>query len=67
MSWLPIDTAPQDSRVMFVVRAYNAEIGRGHLYTSDPWCVWSDDFGRFMRWPHPFPPTHWMPLPEPPK
>lgn len=63
--WHPIETAPSSRRVMFVVRAFNAELKPGTLYTSDPYCVWSEN-GKFVRWPHEFEPTHWTPLPEAP-
>lgn len=43
-------------------------------YTTDPWCVWyqqenptPENKCGFVRWPHPFPPTHWMEIPEPPE
>lgn len=69
MEWQPIETAPKD-RKMFVVQAFDVETGLstpsgGRRYTTDPWCVWYSN-GEFVRWPHPFPPTHWVPLPEAP-
>ena len=69
--WLPIETAPNEceGRGMFVVRAFDVQNGftGGFPYTSDPWCVWRCLDGGFARWPHNFPPTHWMPLPSAPK
>lgn len=71
MEWQPIETAPKDSKEMFVVQAFNVDT-RLHLpsgyprYTTDPWCVWYSR-GEFVRWPHDFPPTHWARLPPPPK
>lgn len=68
MTWLPIETAPKERRPfsMFVVIAMDFDLekvgGKGR-YTSDPWCVWVHSDGSFARWPHPFPPTHWCPLP----
>lgn len=35
-------------------------------YTTDRYAGWLDDLGTWVRWPHPFPPTHWRPLPAPP-
>jgi hypothetical protein len=66
--WQPIETAPTDRRTMFVARAFGVKVSSVSMYpyTTDPYCVWRDGDG-FARWPHPFPPTHWMPLPEPPK
>lgn len=62
--WQTIDSAPKETRQMFVVKAFGAQVGTT-TYDSDPWCVWHDR-GIFYRWPHKFPPTHWMPLPAPP-
>lgn len=66
--WQPIETAPQ-GREMFVVKAFNVSNGftGGKPYTSDPWCVWHDEPGKFARWPHNFAPTHWMKLAASPK
>jgi hypothetical protein len=58
--WQPIETAPKEyTKEMFVVIAIGANGGK---YNTDPYCVWYDD-GDFIRWPHSFKPTHWMPLP----
>lgn len=62
--WLPIETAPQKSKRMFVVKAFNQKTSTGHSHNSDPYCVWRNDDGSFARWPHDFKPTHWLPLPE---
>lgn len=68
-NWLPFNTYPlsdPESREMFVVIAIDTPLampGTGKLYTTDPYCVWRQD-GRLVRWPHPFAPTHWMPLPK---
>lgn len=65
MEWQPIETAPKD-RTMFVVRGFNVEVRKDYHYDTDPYCVWATGDG-FERWPHPFKPTHWMPLPAPPE
>ena len=57
--WQPIETAPKQRTPMIVV------IGVYRSYTTDPWCAWWSH-GKWERWPHPYAPTHWMPLPEPP-
>ena len=62
--WLPIETAPKETTQMFVVVAFGAKVG-ATPYNSDPWCVWHQR-GEFVRWPHKFSPTHWMPLPDAP-
>ena len=61
-SWHPIETAPKETTQMFVVVAFGAKVG-ATPYNSDSWCVWHQR-GEFVRWPHKFSPTHWMPLPE---
>ena len=66
--WLPIETAPGTDvpRTMFVTIAIGVQVtATGIPYTSDPYCVWRDPGGSFARWPHPFQPTHWYPLPTP--
>lgn len=65
--WRPIsELSPKQSRAMFVVKAFDADIGKGvRPYTSDAYCVWREG-ETFVRWPHPFPPTHFMELPAPP-
>jgi hypothetical protein len=63
--WLPISTAPKEHKPysMFVVIAMDVIVGNGIRYTTDPYCVWP--MGEtYVRWPHSFPPTHWMPLPN---
>jgi hypothetical protein len=71
MEWQPIETAPEPKagkRPMFVVCGFSVSYeatGERH-YTTDPWCVWRTMDGGFARWPHPFAPTHWMPLPPAP-
>lgn len=68
MKWQPIETAPTDTKTMFVVRAFDIKPFPEYtdLYTTDPYCIWVED-GEFVRWPHRFPPTHWMPLPPKPE
>ena len=62
--WRPISEAPKNTKKMFVVRASNVFVGSGRTkYTTDPYCVWTED-GEFVRWPHNFPPTEFMELPE---
>ena len=66
--WLPIEQAPKGCRTMFVVRGFNVTNENCHVrnYTTDPYCVWPGKDGGWVRWPHPFPPTHYMPLPAAP-
>jgi len=62
LPWRPIETAPTDTKTMFVVIALGVKPVGTFPYDSDPYCVWHHD-GVFVRWPHDFPPTHWLPLP----
>jgi hypothetical protein len=54
--WRPIEEAPV-GKTMFVVVSIRPD------YTTDPWCTWQPHPGEFARWPHPFPPTHFLLLP----
>lgn len=66
MNWQPIETAPQGHRpfpVFVVIAIGTTEASTNITYTSDPYCVWRKSDGSFARWPHYFPPTHWLPLP----
>lgn len=66
--WQDIETAPRGTKRMFVVIAINVCIGGPDWrYMTEPYCVCRDAKDGFAKWPHPFPPTHWLSLPEPPK
>lgn len=67
MEWMPIETAPCGTTEMFVARGFHVTSGRLKNYTTDPYCVWQPQPGVFPRWPHPFPPTHFVKLPTDPK
>ena len=65
--WQPIETAPMDGTDILVCVTRNLP--------DDGWetIQWVDWQTKRVRWPTyrdrddiPFPPTHWMPLPEPP-
>lgn len=72
MDWLPIETAPKDEPVLLfgmtvpgskMVRFKKPVVFSGYWSDIDGiWCAhgshWNGPF---------FEPTHWMPLPEPPK
>lgn len=66
--WRPIESAPKDQKILVWARGYHWVAG------------WDDD--RYAKKPRPFwdysnlwgktgcretPPTHWMPLPDPPE
>lgn len=65
--WKPIADLPQiysDTRRMFVARAKTTQ-GSAGSYVTDPYCVWYEDVtDQYARWPHPFPPTEFMELPD---
>lgn len=69
MRWRPIKTAPRDGTKILVGR-FTVSSSKKGLIEVDWWRTEKDNagfigFGRF----HPiyWPPTHWQPLPEPPK
>lgn len=66
MNWEPISTAPKEWKPfeMFVVIGINVKLSTSRPYTTDPYCVWRNLDESFARWPHPFEPTHWCPLPS---
>jgi len=76
--WQPIDTAPKDGTVVLLYGIWAGEIhgparskafdigsfqdGRSDFPGNDWWVLGTGDYYEcWMR------PTHWMPLPEPPK
>jgi hypothetical protein len=59
--WRRIDqNTPTGRKGCFVIAQYP----NGPTW-SDPYFAWQES-GKWQRWPHAFPPTHWMPLPAPP-
>lgn len=65
MKWEPIETAPKDGTVIWVIQPRNNWIG-GYWQYECIWsvCCWYHGYGDGFPEPQP---THWMPLPEPPK
>jgi len=67
VGWRPIETAPRDGRHILLYERENDSVCEGR-YVTDA-CRW------FERNAHPtdawdgeiYRPTHWMPLPSPPK
>ena len=62
-SWKYIESAPSNTKKMFVVCAFDVILDSGSKYTSDPVTTWAEN-GKFPRWKHDFEPTHWVELPE---
>jgi hypothetical protein len=67
MEWQPIETAPYGTDCLVCV---THSLGQGEWETVQWVDAYTDVYG-WGLYPHmpwvPFPPTHWMPLPEPPK
>jgi hypothetical protein len=62
MSWQPIKTVPRDIDVLLYFPPIRATRERG-VGSASRMIV-----GKVWQWDHrDFPPTHWMPLPEPPE
>ena len=68
MSWKPISTAPKDVSILLFCNSVSVTMYCGRYRYGQPYepqpheIVWRcDSSGRFSH------PTHWMPLPEPPK
>lgn len=71
MNWQPIETAPKDGRNILVSDGRLVSIG-GWLTDIDHGAEWEGQIGMAGWWafdlgPNNDRPTHWMPLPEPPK
>jgi hypothetical protein len=63
--WQPIETAPRDGRRVLLCRAKHPEPWSAHTgYWHKSREIWSPMGMYPERNPNP---THWMPLPEPPK
>lgn len=65
MKWQPIETAPRDGTEIW---AFNGEQARMHWVEGDGFAlwIWSDELLSDID-PCAEQPTHWMPLPAPPK
>jgi hypothetical protein len=65
--WVSVkERLPEIGREMFVVRGFDVIPCEGcRPFTTDAYAVWLEG-DKFVRWPHNFPPTHWMLLPLPP-
>ena len=59
--WKPIEIAPPDRQMVMLIARYPTGTDWTDIYNG-----WRNSDGDWTRWPHNFPPTHWMPLPSPP-
>ena len=68
MTWQPISTAPKDGRGVLVIdaRVHQPEAATSYFYEGRWWLLCEiDNAERYAPWWDR--PTHWMPLPTPPK
>lgn len=65
--WLPIETAPTKERVeVLLIGLYPDGKTWSDIYQSWSQAPYGDDWAvHWARWPHGFPPTHWIPLTRP--
>ena len=70
-AWLPIESAPRDGTRVLVYRpGYDVAVVRwdSDRYAKRPRPLWEDDRAYLGRtWCRETPPTHWQPLPAPPR
>lgn len=66
--WLPIQTLldEPDYKGVVVLKARVKVSDMPREYETDPWTGFPDKTNKhgFARWPHPFPPTHFLVLPK---
>lgn len=70
--WQPIETAPRDgTKVLLIVVGYEPAVGayyeRGWDYQEEGDFVQEAHYTEWCETTGPWEPTHWMPLPAPPK
>jgi hypothetical protein len=65
MSWQPIETAPNDKTLLLWHQTYGNPVA-GHFIVGDIWTAFTPGIPMLFQ-KHLTPPTHWMPLPPPPK
>ena len=65
MKWQPIETAPKDGHRSIILVWDGKDILTAYAYTNNRGeTYWWDGYSQCMEIDPP--PTHWMPLPEPP-
>ena len=67
--WQPIETAPKDGTRVLVFCHWGVDIAQWNQdsYIRKPKPYWSYRRSSSKGADRRFPPTHWMPLPEPPQ
>lgn len=71
MKWRPIETAPKDGTIILVYGYWDGELSEKDIerevwkahFNLGTWCLDGSEFYAVEI----ANPTHWMPLPEPPK
>lgn len=63
--WQPIETAPKDGTP--IIGAIRGSVAYVCWFQEDAWVFWESDGRPNLPVRMAFSPTHWMPLPEPPK
>lgn len=61
--WQPIETAPKDGSRILLLRRQQIVCGYWRRNWGEPYWAHDAHVVDDARW---FPPTHWMPLPDPP-
>lgn len=61
MEWRPIESAPKDGTPILTYCPQGPKYGKWAVRQN----VWRDGAWQYSNQPY-WPPTHWMPLPEPP-
>lgn len=61
--WVSLSKDKLEDKEIVVFKAVGVPVGSARNYTTDPWCGWMMN-GEFVRWPHDFPPTHFLRLPK---
>lgn len=64
--WQPIETAPKDGKNVLIYRLGSGD-QRATIGSLDEEGVWQSPEAYYIWSWFDFSPTHWMPLPEPPK
>lgn len=67
VGWQPIETAPRDGTTILMGKFHDGDfywMASGRIEDGQFWCDFPDEF--FVPFSHQNP-THWMPLPAPPK
>jgi hypothetical protein len=68
MEWKPIETAPKDgTRILVFDREYHGEIAACEFNKEWGWVERGLDYATEVWGYGEMEPTHWMPLPQPPK